>query len=186
LTASLTYSERAASWRLSSVADVRCFAAFAGCRDISSCANIGGMLDRRLMGYWSDKDMYMAGMEAAEIAFRADGTGWTYWSNAAGGFEVLRFVWRQTSRSALTLRVREYAGGTWSLDRGTVTHQLRSQHADDRRIALGYEISAAQKVYGDPATVLQFDKKVIPGSVDSRFALDRELAADEHDPAYSS
>jgi hypothetical protein len=82
--------------------------------------------------------------------------------------------------------VREYAGGTWSLDRGTVIHQLRSQHADDRQIALGYEISAGQKVYGDPATVLQFDKEVIPGSVDSRFALDRELAADEHDPAYSS
>ena len=112
------------------------------------------MLDRRLVGYWSDKDMYMAGMEAADIAFRADGTGWTYWSNAAGGFEILRFVWQQASRSALTLRVREYAGGTWSLDRGTVTHQLRSQHADDRKIALGYEISAGQKVYGDPATVL--------------------------------
>jgi hypothetical protein len=34
--------------------------------------------------------------------------------------------------------------------------------------------------------VLQFDKKVILGSIGSRFALDRELAADEHDPAYSS
>jgi hypothetical protein len=72
------------SWRPSSVADVQCLAAFSGCRDISSCANIGGMLDRRLVGYWSDKDMYMAGMEAADIAFRADGAGWTYWSNAAG------------------------------------------------------------------------------------------------------
>ena len=41
-------------------------------------------------------------------------------------------------------------------------------------------------MYGDPATVLQFDKKVISGSVGNRFALDRELAADEHDPAYSS
>ena len=41
-------------------------------------------------------------------------------------------------------------------------------------------------MYGDPATVLQFDKKVILGSIGSRFALDRELAADEHDPAYSS
>jgi hypothetical protein len=91
------------SWRPSSVADVQCLAAFSGCRDISSCANIGGMLDRRLVGYWSDKDMYMAGMEAADIAFRTDGTGWTYWSSAAGGFEVLRFVWRQASRSALTL-----------------------------------------------------------------------------------
>jgi hypothetical protein len=157
-----------------------------GFRNISSCANIGVMLDRRLVGYWSDKHLYVGGMEGADIAFRADGTGWTYWSNAAGGFEILRFLWRQTSRSALTLRVREYAGGTWSLNRGTVTHQLRKQRADDQQIALGYEITAGQNAVGDPATVLQFDKDVIRGSVGNRFALDRTLAASEHDPAYRS
>jgi hypothetical protein len=143
------------------------------------------MLDRRLVGYWSDKHLYMGSMEAADIAFRADGTGWTYWSNAAGGFEVLRFMWRQTSRSALTLRVREYAGGTWSLDRGTVIHQLREQRADDKQIALSYEITAGQNAVGDPAMVLQFDKDVIRGVVGDRFALDRALAASEHDPAYT-
>jgi hypothetical protein len=33
------------------------------------------MLDERLVGYWSDEDLYQGAMEAADIAFRPDGTG---------------------------------------------------------------------------------------------------------------
>jgi len=49
------------------------------------------VLDDRLTGYWSDDDLYLGAMEAAEVAFRTDGTGWTYWSRAGGAFEVRRF-----------------------------------------------------------------------------------------------
>jgi hypothetical protein len=140
------------------------------------------------VGYWSDKNLYMGSMAVDEIAFRADGTGWTYWCNAARGFEVVRFTWRQASRSALTLRVREYAGGDWSLghgDRPVITHRVTSQSARDERISLGYEITAGQNVIGSPATLLQFDQVVIRSVViGKRFALERELAANEHDPAY--
>jgi hypothetical protein len=41
--------------------------------------------DTRLVGYWSDKNLYQGAMEAADIAFRPDGTGWAYWSRAGGG-----------------------------------------------------------------------------------------------------
>jgi len=125
-------------------------------------------------------------MAADDIAFRADGTGWTYWCNAAKGFEVMRFTWRQASRSALTLRVREYAGGDWSIDhRDHVTHRVTSQRAWDERISLGYKITAGQDVNGRPATLLQVDQGAIRTVViGKRFALERELAANEHDPAY--
>jgi hypothetical protein len=60
------------------------------------------MLDARLAGYWSGKNLYLGEMEATDIAFSSDGTGWIDWSNAEGAFEILRFSW-QTTGSALVL-----------------------------------------------------------------------------------
>jgi len=143
------------------------------------------MLDARLAGYWSDKDLYLGGMEGTDIAFRADGTGWTYWSNAAGAFEILCFTW-QASGAVLDLYVHEYASGTWNLDGGEVTHSQRDRRGQDEHVSVGYQITAGQSVAGDPATVLQFDQHVIRGVSSNRFALERELAATDHDPARSS
>jgi hypothetical protein len=143
------------------------------------------MLDARLVGYWSDKHLYLGDMEGTDIAFRADGTGWTYWSNAAGAFEILRFRW-QAPGSALVLHVREYVARTWNLDDGTVTHRQRDRTARDEQISLGYQITADQNAIGDPAMVLQFDQHAIRGVSSNRFALERELKTNERDPAYSS
>ena len=44
---------------------------------MSGCT-IEAVLDERLVGYWPDEDLYQGSMEAADIAFRGDGTGWTY------------------------------------------------------------------------------------------------------------
>jgi hypothetical protein len=68
---------------------------------------IEGVLDERLVGYWSDEDLYQGAMEAADIAFRADGTGWTYWSRDGGTFYVVRFSWhtganRNRARSTIS------------------------------------------------------------------------------------
>jgi hypothetical protein len=54
---------------------------------------MGTVLDPRLVGYWSDEALYQGAMEAADIAFRPDGTGWTYWSRDGGTFYVDRFSW---------------------------------------------------------------------------------------------
>ena len=35
------------------------------------------VLDARLVGYWSDETSHQGVMEAADIAFRTNGTGWT-------------------------------------------------------------------------------------------------------------
>ena len=49
----------------------------AASRGIMSGCTIEAVLDERLVGYWQDEDLYQGSMEAADIAFRGDGTGWT-------------------------------------------------------------------------------------------------------------
>jgi len=137
------------------------------------------------VGYWSDKHLYLGGMEAADIAFCADGTGWTNWSNAARAFEVLRFRWWQTSSSSLILRLREHVSGTWSLDGDTTIHQPREHSARDEQVVLGYEITAGHTAIGDPIEVLEFDQHVIRGVIGNRFAFERELTPNEHGPAFN-
>lgn len=145
----------------------------------------GVMLETGLVGYWSDKHLYPGDMEATDIAFCADGTGWTDWTNAAQAFEIMRFRW-QASGSTLVLHLHEYVSGTWNLDGGTAPRQQRDRHALDEQIPLGYEITEGQNAVGGPATVLQFDRHVILGVSSNRFAFERELADGERDPAYSS
>ncbi len=82
------------------------------------------------MGYWSDKHLYPGDMEGADIAFCADGTGWAYWYNAAGGFEVLRRIWRQAG-PPLTLQLHEHASGTRSRTVSALTRRAQS-HATSR------------------------------------------------------
>lgn len=74
------------------------------------------MLDTRLAGYWSDEDLYQGAMEAADIAFRLDGTGWAYWSRDGGGFFILRFSWQTTNGQCLTLSLHQELSGTWELE----------------------------------------------------------------------
>ncbi|MEV6910756.1 hypothetical protein [Amycolatopsis sp. NPDC051071] len=38
-------------------------------------------MDGRLVGLWSDRVLYPSDVESAELAFRADGSGWLYWSS---------------------------------------------------------------------------------------------------------
>ena len=52
-------------------------------------------------------------MEAADIAFRADGTGWTYWPGSGGTFFVRRFTWHTTAGRQLTLDLHRELSGTW-------------------------------------------------------------------------
>jgi hypothetical protein len=96
----------------------------------------------------------------------------------------LRFRWQVTG-SALVLHIREYVSGTWNLDGGTVTHRQRDRRGLDEQVSRGYQITAGQNAVGNPATVLKFDQHVIRGASSDRFALERELATNERDPACS-
>ncbi len=145
-----------------------------------------GVLDMRLAGYWSDKDLYLGDMEAADIAFRGDGTGWIYWSNAAGTFQILRFRWAAAAGQRLTLRLQEEVWGTWQLEEGAIVHRAGSQAARNYQIVLAYSIAPGRNVIGRPVMLLEFGQPVILGVAGNRFALEREMAATERDPVRTS
>jgi hypothetical protein len=144
------------------------------------------VLDGRLVGYWSDGPLYQGAMEAADIAFRADGTGWTYWSRDAGTFFVQRFSWHSAAGGHLTLDLHEELSGTWEVAGHTTQHHVGSRGACDQQIVLVYEITAGQNVFRKPATLLKLDQPIRLGTIGDRFALERDLAEGERDPAISS
>lgn len=142
------------------------------------------MLDTRLVGYWSDKNLSQGSMEAADIAFRPDGRGWVYWSNFGGGFHIMRFRWYLGDRRRLTLDVREELSGRWYRDRRSLGtgYRVSSKQASGPRIVLGYEVREGQDVLGRPATLLETDQPISLGTIGARFALERQLSGDEQDP----
>jgi hypothetical protein len=97
------------------------------------------VLDMCLVGYWSDEDLYQGAMEAADIAFRPDGTGWTYWSRDGGTFFILRFRWHTTNDQHLTLGLHEKLSGTWDLESSSTRHHVTSQSARGEQIAVTYK-----------------------------------------------
>jgi hypothetical protein len=141
------------------------------------------VLDMRLVGYWSDEDLCQGAMEAADIAFRPDGTGWTYWSRDGGTFFILRFRWHTTNDQHLTLGLHEKLSGTWDLESSSTRHHVTSQSARGEQIAVTYKTTPGHNVFGKPATLLELDKEVSPGTIGDRFALKRQLTDNEHDPA---
>jgi hypothetical protein len=152
---------------------------------------MGPVLDARLVGYWSDEPLYQGAMEAADIAFRADGTGWTYWSRDAGTFFVYRFRWHTTAGRRLTLNLHQELSGTWDLAGRTpqhrvTRHRVTSQATCDRQIVLAYNIRAGQDLLGRPATLLDVDQPISLGTIGDRFAFERELAENEQDPTTRS
>jgi hypothetical protein len=140
------------------------------------------VLDERLVGYWSDEDLYQGDMEAADIVFRHDGTGWTYWSKFGGPFVVYRFTWHTAADGRLTLVLHQQLAGTWNLQGDTFRHRVTSRAASDRTVLLIYAIRPGQDVFGRPATLLNVDHPISLGTIGDRFALKRELLEDEQDP----
>ena len=100
-----------------------------------------------------------------------------------GGFFVLRFSWDTPKDWQLVLGLREELSGRWRTERHTVRHRVTSQAARDTKIVLTYKIRAGQDVLGRPATLLEAGQPISPGTIGDRFALERELAGDEQDPA---
>jgi hypothetical protein len=147
---------------------------------------IEAVLDERLVGYWSDEDLYQGDMEAADIAFRSDGTGWTYWSRDGGSFYVLRFGWHTDASRDLTLDLHENLSGAWDLRDHTTVHRVASRTPHDKQIVLAYEITEAQNILRKPATLLQLDRQISMGTIGDRFAFKRDLASTEHDPTTRS
>ena len=139
--------------------------------------------DQQLVGYWSDEPLYQGAMESADVAFRADGTGWMYWSRSGGPFEVVRFGWHTRADRQLAIRLRQRLSGTWYLVGQAVRHRVLDRAALTESIALTYDISGGQNVRREPATLLTLSQRLRLGTIGDRFAYQRALAPGEDDPA---
>jgi hypothetical protein len=144
------------------------------------------VLDDRLAGYWSDENLYQGAMEAADIAFRGDGTGWTYWSRDGGAYAVMRFGWRTTAGLQLIIDVNELLWGRWDLIGQTVHHDIRGQMKEDEQIVVTYEVTTGHDVFREPATLLILNRPIEIATIGDRFAFKRELTQTDQDPTLSA
>jgi len=86
-------------------------------------------MDARLVGYWAEP--FPDAPERTELGFRADGTGWQYWSSWSTAFAVHRFDWHTPEPGRLTARLRLEIDGSWSLNGPDIAHRVeRWEHVD--------------------------------------------------------
>ncbi|WP_370970700.1 hypothetical protein [Amycolatopsis sp. cg9] len=89
-------------------------------------------MDARLIGYWSESEVHPGSTEYTELGFRADGTGWQYWSSWSTEFVVHRFTW-DGAADRLAIRLGMVLDGTWSLDGERTRHRVeRREHVETR------------------------------------------------------
>ncbi|MET7303530.1 hypothetical protein [Embleya sp. NPDC005575] len=72
--------------------------------------------DPELLGLWDSGPYDLGSMENSQVAFLADGDGWTYWHNAAGGQSVGAFRWSNPEPNTLVIREKWDAWGEWRGD----------------------------------------------------------------------
>ncbi|KAA2260446.1 hypothetical protein F0L68_20130 [Solihabitans fulvus] len=141
------------------------------------------MVDSNLLGYWSSLPLDGGGsMETDDIAFRADGTGWTEWSRLGGPFLVTRFRWRTTDVGRLEIRTQLRLSGSWRIDGPAVAYEVAERETDETLLRLAYAIGPAEGAYGAEVTLLEFDEPIARGTIGSQYALtERDIGA-EGDP----
>ena len=121
-------------------------------------------------------------MKVTDVAFRRDGTGWTYWSRDGGGFEVFRFSWHTAADHQLTIDLQELLSGVWSLAEHVIQHHVRSKTRWDKQIVVAYEVTPGQNVFRKPATLLRLNRPINVATIGDQFAFKRQLAETDHDP----
>lgn len=127
------------------------------------------MLDHRLLGLWSERPLFPHDVESAELTFRANGTGWLYWSSWSTSFTVSRYTWALTRPGHLALKFHRTLDGTWSIDDGVTRHEVESEEPDDTNVEIGYRIGPGEGQYGERFTVLSFDHPLHGYLAGSRF-----------------
>jgi hypothetical protein len=143
----------------------------------------GAMLDSRLFGYWSDGDLYQGSPEASDIAFRPDGTGWTYWSNWGGAFTIWRFAWDTTADLRLVLRVNRHVSGTVRVGNSGPIHDVDGEWSRNDVISVGYETSQQPDAHGRISNVVTFDRHISLSVIRDRFAYIRPVTSADLDQA---
>ncbi|MEV6429064.1 hypothetical protein [Nocardia sp. NPDC051463] len=94
------------------------------------------MHPEQLLGYWSEMGLAPGQPEFTEIGFRADGTGWIYWSSWSGAFTVIRLAWQATPTGHLTVRMHTEIYGTW-----TAAHRVEQRTDIDSTRTVAYAVT---------------------------------------------
>ncbi|MEV6646073.1 hypothetical protein [Amycolatopsis sp. NPDC051371] len=103
-------------------------------------------MDARLVGYWSESEVHPGSTEYTELGFRADGSGWQYWSSWSTAFVVHRFGWHTAEPGRLVVRLRMEIDGTWSVDGPDVAHQVADSEHVDTLVELAWTLDPARKL----------------------------------------
>jgi len=69
-------------------------------------------VDTPLIGYWSGRAVHPSDPEYSDLGFRADGSGWSYWSSWSTEFVVQRFRRHVPAPGVLAARLHLTVGGT--------------------------------------------------------------------------
>ncbi|WP_326946253.1 hypothetical protein OHS58_42545 [Amycolatopsis sp. NBC_00348] len=110
-------------------------------------------MDAHLVGYWSESALDPGSPEYTELGFRADGTGWQYWTSWSTAFAVHRFHWHTPGPGRLTTRLRMALDGTWSLDGPDVAHRIERREHVDTVVELGWELGPGRQLTLDQPLV---------------------------------
>ncbi len=127
-------------------------------------------MDERLIGLWSDRALYPSDVESAELAFRADGSGWLYWSSWSSAFTVSRYTWKVPRQGSLAMTFHHTLDGTWSIDDGITRHDVEAEEPDETLVEIGYGIVPGEDPLGYPVTLLSLDRPLDDHLAGSRFA----------------
>lgn len=126
------------------------------------------VIDSQLVGYWSDEVLYLGDMEANDVGFRTDGSGFTYWTRVGGVFEVGRFRWHIDSHGRLSVRFLRRLSGTWTVRGDDIRHRVDRESASRSTGATAYVVKTGRDVFGNPATLLVLSRPIGLGG--SQFA----------------
>ncbi|GAA2100164.1 hypothetical protein GCM10009801_72460 [Streptomyces albiaxialis] len=131
----------------------------------------GGDRDPALLGHWSSAPFDLGAMESSDLAFLADGRGWSVLASASGSLSVTRFGWSCPAEGVLELRERWYAEGDWSVESGTL-EAVRESGPATGTLRTAYALDGEALRFAEP---VEFASAYARGS--------REAAA-EQDPSY--
>lgn len=137
-----------------------------------------------LVGLWDSGPYAYGVMESGQLALLPNGTGWSTWSNAAGGMELIRLAWRRLDTAAISIKEIELTSGTWEPDRPNCIITDRPPLPLDDEIRLRYElVRETPPLASTPVQAIKLDR---PFMFANAYALARPHVAATDMPAVVS
>ena len=112
-----------------------------------------------MVGLWDSGPYAYGVMESSELALLPDGTGWSTWSNVAGGMELIRLAWRRLGPAVIRIREIDLTSGSWEPDRRNCIITGQPSRPLNEEILLRYElVRETPPLVSDPMQAIKFDR----------------------------